>query len=200
MKKIICMMLAVAFVLSFAACGKQEVAYEAGTCTDTTYTSTFEGLTYTITSGMTMATKDQLDQMITAGAEYAYEDDAQKVIDYAKTKTVYEMMAYAEDGGNVLIMTEKVPFTITDEGAYIDSYRDALETAGLTVTYDGDPKDAEIAGAKYRELNYAMEISGVTVLQSAYFRKIGDRVVVISLTYFSEGGKAALMSGFAPLK
>ncbi len=184
--------------LVMAACGGKDDAkdYTPGKFTDTGYESEYLGFRFTTPEGFTLSSKEDLDSMMNLALDVLDEDMNEIQKKYAEITTIYEMMVANEMGTtNANIVLEKTSVSLDK---YIDKFKSQVaELSGMDIQIKGDTEEAEIAGAKYTKLSGELEMSGVTVSQDYYFRKVGDRIMCMTITAVDdEAGKEALLNGF----
>ena len=182
----------------------QEKEYAPGTRTDAEYTSAWLGLKYTPSENMVMASDDEINSMMQAGAKALYKDSAegQKMLDYANISTVYEMLAVdVADGGtagNVVILAEQLALSGTTEEQYIAALKQQFNGLNVSVTFN-EPTTRDVCGITFKELSYTMETNGTSINQTALIKKIGDRMACIMLTYSDAASMNTLLAGFSAL-
>lgn len=194
-KRILALMLVVAAVLMTACGGK---SYTPGTFTDTGYESEFLGFRFTTPDGFALATQEELSQMMGITFDALGDDvsDAQKK--YAELTTLYELMAMDSLGvTNVNIVLEK---TNVSMNKYLAAFKAQVESLdAMKVSLQGDAQEVEFAGATYTKLSADVSASGITLYQEYYLRKVGDRMMTITVTWADgfETSKETLMNAFS---
>jgi len=198
MKKILGLLLAVVLAMGImTGCSDSNVEYTRGTIEDNVYTSEWMGLSYTVSDDMTIATEEELFASMELGADMLGTDD--ELLDYAKLTVVYELTASnLVTGNNIVIMSEKIPAEIKNEAQYVEILKENLITMGLDVTYD-DVTTRTLGDVEFTELAYTMDLEGVEFKQTFIMKKLGDRMAVMTLTYFEEAELDTLLAGFAAL-
>lgn len=174
--------------------------YQRGTRTDKEFTSEWLGLKYTLSEGMIMMTDEQMEQAMQIGSEHMYEDSktGQKMIDYAKLNSVYEMAATKADSGeSVIITVEKMNITL-NEDQYVEALKAQLKKTTSTPIYE-DVKKREVAGIEFTDVTYSMTKNGVKLKQTMLIKKKDNRIIGIAITYRSEEAFNSLIAGFAAL-
>ena len=175
-----------------------EKEYIPGVRTEKDYTSEVLGLKFTLTDTMVMATDEEILNMMQAGADL-YEDSAagQQMLDYSKISSVYEMMAVdSATGGNVMVVAEKLPFSSMTEEQYIASVKRQYEQTAVEVEYEEVTKTT-LGKAEFTNLSYVMTVDGVKANQTMLFKKLGNLMYAVSLTYYSEDGYNQLLNSFS---
>lgn len=179
-----------------------DVNYTAGTRTDTSYESTWLGLSYTLPSDMVMATDDEINALMSIGADMLIEDEAtgQQMIDYSKVTVVYEMMAVSIDGtSNVQVLAEVPMLADMTAEQYI-----ALLEAQLPALVSGTEllgnSTMEFCGKTYNTMDYAVDVGDGLLVYGRYLViKLGDRMGSIILSSSDASRLDSLLEGFAPL-
>lgn len=201
------LMMMLVVVAMFSGCNKKESSkneYAKGTITDDTFESKFLNLSFKAPEDYSMVPEETLDQYIQFASETIYKDSDQKIIDYAKAVTVYEMMCAENTTNtpNVNIVVENLLGKKITEEEYIEKSKEQLENSGIEYTFGDTTKDVELAGEKYTVLDCVGNYSGQEVLQQMYIRKVDDRMVVLTVTYTEDTAEAkdTLLAGFTALK
>ena len=194
-KRILALMLVVAAVLMTACGGK---SYTPGTFTDTGYESEFLGFRFTTPDGFALATEEELSQMMGITFDALGDDvsDAQKK--YAELNTVYELMAMDSLGvTNVNIVLEKTNVSMSKYLAALKAQAESLDA--MKVSLQGDAQEVEFAGATYTKMSANVSANGITMYQEYYSRKVGDRMMMMTVTWADgfETAKETLMNAFS---
>lgn len=194
-KRLLALMLVVVAVLMTACGGK---AYTPGTFTDTGYESEFLGFRYTTPDGCTLATEDELSQLMGMSLDAMGDDFSEVQKKYAELTTIYEMMVTDATGAaNANVVLEKTNVSFSK---YLDAFKEQLNgLTSMSVTLKGDAEEVDLAGATYTKLAADVETSGFVMCQEYYLRKVGDRMMCITVTYADgfEAEKDAILNGFA---
>ena len=202
MKKVLSILLCLTMVIGiFAACSSSgsSAKYVPGKAEGSIFTSEWIGIQYTKSDDMIYATDEELEEMLDISADALYEDEkpGEQLIDYAKASSVIEMMASSIYGDNVLLMTEKLPFQNITMEQYIESFQKQMDGQGTT--FDGQTSKT-FAGKEFTQLDYSMDISGISLYQTYYLYKQENRMVAIIVTYFDEATREDILDGFAEYK
>mgnify|MGYP004654955215 FL=1 len=179
----------------------ENVEYEPGTRTDTEYSNSILGFKFDCGYEYTMTRDEDLDKMMDAGIDIAYEDseEGKRVKDFADITTVYEMMAMNDiTNGSVLIMAEKVQSQEITEDQYISVLKTQLENTELKYDYK-DISETELCGVVYTNLTYDVSADGSSYKQTMLIKRVGDRMVVISFTYFDESDFDDMLESFSKI-
>ena len=174
-------------LLGCSANSTQTAPYEKGTITETEFTSKWMGLKYTLPDDMVMMTEEYLESLAASG------------------KVQMEMQALMEDnsGDNIVVLTEDLSSTASiDEKRYIELSKPQIETLADEVAFD-EVGQRTIAGETFYELPYhlSMEIDGtnVTLDQTFLCKKLGDRMICMTLTHSGEESINYLLAGFSKI-
>ncbi|MDR1736837.1 MAG: hypothetical protein LBR85_08245 [Oscillospiraceae bacterium] len=174
----------------------QPAAYEKGIITETGFESEYFGLRFTPPEDFAMSTAEEIDAMMNLGAEITGLD-----FDYSTLTTVYEMMATSlSSATNVIIMAEKpTPGDITAD-QYLELMKVQLPAVPEMNYVVGDEiTSVEIAGETYKKLTAEGVALGFTLIQDYHVRKVGDRLIFISISYSpeTEGEVKILLDAFS---
>ncbi len=191
--------------LCLASCGVEgdDVMFAPGVLDDDIYTSEWLGLSFTPSEKMEMADAVELELLMSPPESAYYTDEAtgEEKIDYSKLGTVYDMLATnIETNGSALVMAQYADDEMTAE-SYIESLKKELEgqLAGeseLGEVIYGEIKTVKLAGEKYTAFEYSVSAGAVTLRQTMYIRKVGDRIANICFTYSDTAEFDAFVSCF----
>lgn len=179
----------------------EDVEYMPGTRTDTEYTNSILGFKFDCGYDYTMTSDEDLDKMMNAGIDIAYEDseDGKRIKNYSEITTVYEMMAMDDiTNGSVLIMAEKVQNQDITEDQYISALKTQLEKTELKYEYK-DVSDTELCGVVYKNLSYDVIDGNDSYNQTMLIKKVGDRMVVIGFTYIEKSDFNDMIDDFTKI-
>lgn len=194
-KRLLALMLVVAAVLMTACGGK---SYTPGTFTDTGYESEYLGFRFTTPDGFALATEDELSQLMGMSLDALGDDVTEVQKKYAELTTIYEMMVSDATGvTNANIVLEKTNVSLDK---YIEAFKSQVEgLSAMTVTLKDDTEEVQLAGATYTKMSADVEANGFTLYQDYYLRKVGDRMMAMTITWAdgAEDQKDALLNGFA---
>lgn len=154
--------------------------YEPGILTaNGTYVSEWMGLRFTPGASIVMSTAEELAAMTDPSSSF-----------------IYEMMAADSfTGNNVNIIVEKLSLSAITEEQYLAFGKLQYQNLGLELK-DMQEYDVDFLGKKHRVLEYNIEYEGVTATNVQLVRKIGNRMVVITLCSF-DGDIEKLISCFS---
>ncbi len=189
MKKRLALIIALLLMCAaLVACSQEE--FTVGTRTEKEYMSEWMGLKYTLNDNMKMASDSELNALMGI-------TDSDKDIDYSSLNAVYELLATNTiNNNNITIMVDK-PAADYSEEEYCEEMMSQLRT--LDDFTSGELKKADIDGIDFFEIDYSFSISGTSFKQACFLKKMGDRMVVITLTFGNEEGKQMLLSGFTKI-
>ena len=193
MKKLL-LLLSVLMLASICmvSCGSKadDTPFSPGTFDDVGYVSEWLGLSFTPTDVMEMSSEDELAALMSSDDDAYYTDEAtgEQKLDYDKLSTVYEMLATdTETEGSVLIMAQ-----CADEGMTVESYIETIKSQldeqlsleeELGQASYSELTEKKLAGRTYTVFEYTLESYGITLGQTMYIQKIGDRMANICFTY-----------------
>lgn len=210
MKKSVSLILALILILGFSACGggkktedtsasntkatsektteSKSTVYEKGETKDGVWTSKSLGLKLTAGEDYTFMTDEELNQAMNRGSEIL-EGDENKVADAyeaAGDNVYYEFaVVNAASGANVNAFAEKTPYSNMTAKQYLKATKNTLAGMNATITYD-DNETYTVSGVEFDCLSYHLEAQGVSADQLMLAKVVGDRVLVMTITYHSE--------------
>lgn len=216
MKKVLICLLAVSMVLAMAGCdllsflNMEEIIpttpkeLSLGTVSGSKYESEFIGIGYTLPSGWSFYTEDQIKEM----NQYVEDKADQNYLDLIKNADiVYDMMATSSAGtDNVLVTLEKKPAATLDKidlkqslETSFKAFKTSFENMGYrnisheitTVTIDGKGFDAMHINATY---------GGMKMYQTCIVIKCNGYLATIAFTTFDAAGTAPLLENIYLLK
>lgn len=195
MKKRILAMLMAAAAIMLTACGNS-VEYTKGVSTDSGYESEFLGFRYEVPEGFIMASDEEIAAISGQSMEMLSDDMTEQQKQYAEMNVVYEMIAQNEAGtAQINVIVEKSVLGVNN---YIKAAKSQISNlSAATVTIEDRVENVKIAGANYKKLSAVTESFGIEVEQEMYVRKIGERIVTITVSsYNDDEAREALMNGF----
>jgi len=179
-----------------------EVTYVKGKVSATGFESEYLNLKFTAPRNFVMATDAELDALIKEGADVAYTDADKKLIDYAMSNTVYEMMVSDPSGSpNIIVLVEKLLLSNLTETQYLDTLKAQIVAPfaemGLQMTFNA-VKTVDVAGETYTVLPAVVPGQ---LRQDYYVRKKDDRMVTIIVSYTDATTRQmeTLIAAFEPL-
>lgn len=193
-------------VTMLSGCNKKatEKEYEKGIIKDDGYESEYLNIKFTTPEGYSMLSEDVLNEYIQFTSEIIYTDKDQTKIDYAKAVNVYEMMCVEEvtNSPNINIVVENLLGRKISVADYIEASKQQLQATGIEYTFGDITEDVELAGEKYTLLECVGNYAGQEVLQEMYIRKVGGRMMILSITYTEDTveAKDTLVAGLSEYK
>ncbi len=175
--------------------------YTPGTRTDTDYTSETLGLRFTLTENMVMASDEEINALMGQAADLMYEDPetGEQVLDTTQLAMVYEMMAVdVTTGGNVIIAAEKLPLASMTEEQYVAAMEQQMAQTTMSIDF-GDPSSVTLGSTEFLSLQYEADAGTGVMQQNMLLKKIGDRMMLITLSAPDQAGLDALLACFTPL-
>lgn len=175
--------------------------YTPGTRTDTDYTSETLGLRFTLTENMVMASDEEINALMGQAADLMYEDPetGEQVLDTTQLAMVYEMMAVdVTTGGNVIIAAEKLPLASMTEEQYVAAMEQQMAQTTMSIDF-GDPSSVTLGSTEFLSLQYEADAGTGVMQQNMLLKKIGERMMIITLSAPDQAGLDALLACFTPL-
>ena len=174
--------------------------YVKGIYEGTSWISEWLGMRYDQPKGFLLASDEELDAMIQAGSNLAFEDNADAVLDYMKLTTVYELMVMAPVGiPTFSLAVERSPLSA-------DEYMDFLSqqfsmVSAVSIDFKGYEGTEDIGGIEFDKYAIESEYNGVAMNQIYYITEKDSRLVYIIVTYLDDNLDAldTMMSGFSAL-
>lgn len=168
-------------------------AFDRGSVTGQTYSSSFSGLSMTVPETWVFSTEDELLEMMNIAGDGQTAESVKKAL--VDQVTIYDGMANnPANGTNVIVMYENLAKEVPDVNAvtmkdYLVSFKLQLTSnSGSNYTLIGDETDISLCGETYRKLVYKIDVtaSGDTYYQAYYLRKIGNYMNCIISTASNE--------------
>ncbi len=175
--------------------------YTPGTRTDTDYTSETLGLRFTLTENMVMASDEEINALMGQAADLMYEDPetGEQILDTTQLAMVYEMMAVdVTTGGNVIIAAEKLPLASMTEEQYVAAMEQQMAQTTMSIDF-GDPSSVTLGSTEFLSLQYEADAGTGVMQQNMLLKKIGERMMLITLSAPDQAGLDALLACFTPL-
>lgn len=157
-----------------------------GSWSDTVYTNTFLGLSYTLPEGWVAASDEEILDIMGLGAEVLGNEEAlQSALE--KQQTVYDFMVQdSATGSNISISFENLSLTIggsnfseKDYANAVTSQLKALEELSYVV---GDVEEVIIGEKTFWVVPASVEYQGISMQQNYYLHKEGNFMCCIILT------------------
>lgn len=194
-KKLLALALAMTTAL-LVACGGGK-AYTPGTYTDAGYESEYLGFKFTTPEGFVLSTQEEIVATMGESMDLLSADLSEAQKKYAEIAIIYEMMVANESGtANANIVLEKTNVSVDK---YIEAFlAQVTELSGADITVDEGREKVTIAGAEYTKLTGTFTMYEIPVSQEYYIRKVNDRMMCMTVTYFEDvAARDALINGFA---
>lgn len=190
MKKILTLILAVLMTLCCVSCGGEEITITHGTVEGNVYKSDFTGITFTAPDGWNFLSDEEIAKIYNYAAEELTSDKFADAVANAQSFT--EMMAtHSVSGTNISIAYESLAATGNtglSEEKYLETAVGQLKSMStMSVELVGNGT-ATLSGASYARTELKTTVSGTTMSQYLYARKIGNYMVVATITITSTSG------------
>ena len=160
--------------------------YKRGIFKNNKYESKFLGIGINLDESLTVATEEELKQLVELTSGVTGVDYEQLVKD---GKAAYDFYAANADGTtNIVISLEKLDPSILEsldlESVYTQSAALLDQTyAGMGFTeFDRNIKTVKISGADHVVMDYVASVSGASMYQSIFLIKGGDYLATVCLT------------------
>ena len=191
--------------LCFASCGAKvdNTQFTPGVLDNNVYTSEWLGLSFTPTEEIELADPVELEYLMNPPENAYYTDEVtgEEKLDYSKLGTVYDMLATnIGTSSSALIMAKYADAEMTVE-SYLESLKAGIESQLASESELGDivyseSKSVKLAGEKYRTFEYSVNAGEMTLRQTMYIRKAGDRIANICFTYSSAAELESFLNCF----
>ena len=191
---ILLFVLLLTLAVSTACCAQDE--FVPGTRTSDSYINESIGIRFDIGNNYTMATDEEIQQLMGLGASMANTqiDNLSQLIELANITTLYEMMATnLSDGSSIIVIAEKPILSGTTMDQYVAAYLNSLQTM-YTVSEDINSSVEKFCGREWNLYSYNISVSGFTLLYETYFTKVGDRFITLNLSGLSNDALATVAS------
>lgn len=178
-----------------------ETSFMAGERTESYYISEWMGLRYDLSQNQVMATDEEVNAAMQAGAGMLYEDSetGQALVEDSKLSTIYEMMVVdSTTGANMSVVCERLRLSNITEKQYLSAVQMQIGAMDVTIA-DEEMGSREIAGQSYGEYSYTITVGEQQMYQSYFVRKVDNYMTAFVLTYFDETQKEELLAGFSAL-
>ena len=186
MKKLICIIAALCVVLTLFGCSAAQISrpadkYVRGGVEGDTWESQWLGLSYTLAEDFVFTTEQQLQDMMEITPDTIHEDEnGFQLVDYSLVDSVYEMMAYHEDGSNVVVISEMNKAGLSEQ-EYMNYVR--LEIVQLAMEYTfTELYDFQIGDVTLKRCDGSTYAYGDFLCQTYLLIAKGDRIISIQVT------------------
>lgn len=189
----------VLLVSALAACGSKNddgVKFSRGTAENGVYTNSFAGLKFTPPEDWTFSSEEEIDEMM--GISMDESDASALEKKYAEMVTIYDMVATAPDGVNVIIMYQNLGMvpggSKMTEQDYADVFIESLpEQFGDDISV-GEVFTTEMAGKTWTVIP-ASVYDGL-MFQDYYMLKVDKYIAVICFTNVEDPAATGLADYF----
>lgn len=196
-KRLLAMALVLATLL-MTACGGSGKSYTPGTFTSNGYETEFLGFRFTTPDGFVLSDEEELSQMMGMALDLMGDDVTEVQKKYAELTTIYELVVADSLGAaNANITLEKTSVSVDK---YIELFKEQVTSmTAMSVSLNDTEEKVTLAGAEYTKLSASVASSGMVLNQEYYMRKVGDRMMCLTLTWVDgyEDEKEAILNGFA---
>lgn len=185
MKKLLTLSLAIIMVFSLIGCSMPgaESKPSRGNTRGHTYVSEYLGLQFTKPTSWTYYTDAQIESAMDLSAGILDEELAQAL---ENNPTIYDMMVVSSNGTNVSLSYENLVKTlnvfISEEKYLAVAKEQLLQTSGMSVTFDEGYEKVMLGDKEYTRATATTSISGISMRQGIYVRKIGGYMNIITIT------------------
>lgn len=206
-KTVLAILVSATIVLGLTACGAKEEEFETGTWDGMAFTNTWANLKFTFPEGSTIATADEIKQVVGAGADALVNDG---VINEAQAKaadftSAYDFLVTLSDGTtNIQLFYENTTVSTLGKGATAEEYQDALKNQLTSMTdygyeYVGTEK-VDIGGQTFSKLT--LSVMNGALMQEYYTLAKGKYMVNIIASYLPESADSVteIISGVTAAK
>lgn len=198
MKKILSVLVVLALLVSFSACGMQDIATSIGEQKNKAvthgviegdrFTSEYADLTFTKPSDWTYSSDDEIAELMNLSAEVldqnAFEEAATTMV------TVYDMMATnSVTGDNISVVYENLKLTSNasiSEAAYFDAFEEQYTTQSAFEVTVGERAEVKLGKHTYTRAAFTTNYSGIQMRQYMYARKIDNHMHLIVITLMQD--------------
>jgi len=194
-RKIALVLCAVMLLCSLAACGGKEekVEFTRGTMSGNTYTSTFAGIKFEAPDDWTLASEEELNEMMNIAIDSTDANELAKK--YVELSTVYDMVAIAPDNTNVMIMYENLALTPGGTSYSEEDYAEAVK-GQLDSSYTcGEIYTTEMAGKTFTVM--PASVYDGQFYQEYFLLKVGTYMTCIVFTSLSDPASSGMSDYFS---
>jgi len=177
------------------------LSYEKGVLTDTGFKSEWMGIQFLAEEDIEVLPQEELDETMRLMQESLIGETGGEVLDYEALPMVYEMETVWQDKGLIMqVMVEYLADASVTEADYMEKLREEMymfEESGFTYTVDDKKYSEVIAGKEFSNFGYTVYLTDEDRLhQENYFKKQGNRMILISIMGESEDGMQELLEMF----
>lgn len=206
-KRVSCLALALALVLSLTACSIGSKKFERGVVEGQTYTSQFLGLTCTAPAEYTYLNDQEIAQLNDLTADVVDSEELVKQMRESlengnQVQDMYLMTADGLQTVNVMLVKVSAKGAAVDMAAFADMGKDqvvsAYQSMGMT-DVEASRETVTFMGQQYEGICTSATYTDVPVTTVQVCMQVGDYVCVITFTSYVEDHTPEMMDFFAPL-
>lgn len=207
MKRVSCLALALALVLSLTACSIGSKKFERGVVEGQTYTSQFLGLTCTAPAEYTYLNDQEIAQLNDLTADVVDSEELVKQMRESlengnQVQDMYLMTADGLQTVNVMLVKVSAKGAAVDMATFADMGKDqvvsAYQSMGMT-DVEASRETVTFMGQQYEGICTSATYTDVPVTTVQVCMQVGDYVCVITFTSYVEDHTPEMMDFFAPL-
>lgn len=207
MKRVSCLALALALVLSLTACSIGSKKFERGVVEGQTYTSQFLGLTCTAPAEYTYLNDQEIAQLNDLTADVVDSEELVKQMRESlengnQVQDMYLMTADGLQTVNVMLVKVSAKGAAVDMAAFADMGKDqvvsAYQSMGMT-DVEASRETVTFMGQQYEGICTSATYTDVPVTTVQVCMQVGDYVCVITFTSYVEDHTPEMMDFFSPL-
>lgn len=206
-KRVSCLALALALVLSLTACSIGSKKFERGVVEGQTYTSQFLGLTCTAPAEYTYLNDQEIAQLNDLTADVVDSEELVKQMRESlengnQVQDMYLMTADGLQTVNVMLVKVSAKGAAVDMATFADMGKDqvvsAYQSMGMT-DVEASRETVTFMGQQYEGICTSATYTDVPVTTVQVCMQVGDYVCVITFTSYVEDHTPEMMDFFAPL-
>ena len=207
MKRVSCLALALALVLSLTACSIGSKKFERGVVEGQTYTSQFLGLTCTAPAEYTYLNDQEIAQLNDLTADVVDSEELVKQMRESlengnQVQDMYLMTADRLQTIHVMLVKVSAKGAAVDMAAFADMGKDqvvsAYQSMGMT-DVEASRETVTFMGQQYEGICTSATYTDVPVTTVQVCMQVGDYVCVITFTSYVEDHTPEMMDFFSPL-
>ena len=190
MKKLLALLLVIAALMSFAACGSKE-KLTRGTLDGNVYTNEYLGFTFTKPSSWVYATDEEIAEAMNLGADLYLDEDFKKALD--RSGSIYDMMVVDNSTGtNMSIGYENLARSFSTR-ITVEEYIEKLEEQtkninGITFVFPDEYDTVTLGEKEYTRVICNVTSNGVKMKQVYYIVKV-DKYMAFAILTVTESSK-----------
>jgi len=162
-----------------------DIVYARGVTTETSYESEYLGLRFTLPEGCTFKSDADLAELMNIDYSLIAEDLSS--VDFSALKIVYEVgINGPSELPEISIAVDNIGSPEVTVSRYIEDLKMQLMNPSLEIIFSENVTTAIIAERSYQKLECSITIEEHTLLQNYYVRRMGERMVVFTVSFFSD--------------